>query len=109
MVDDKFFRVELHADPYKHIRSRCEMMSATPKQPFSKQQMPVCEASMTNAKTSQFDISSSHWKKIETFKMIPPDKSFLFCSKYDVIMSGASYQAELKQRNRRRLVPRDGH
>ncbi|GFS63590.1 hypothetical protein TNCV_1204531 [Trichonephila clavipes] len=28
---------------------------------FSKQQMPVCEASMANAKTSQFDISSSQW------------------------------------------------
>ncbi|GFS62824.1 hypothetical protein TNCV_3202341 [Trichonephila clavipes] len=28
---------------------------------FSKQQMPVCEVYMANAKTSQFDISSSQW------------------------------------------------
>ncbi|GFU43471.1 hypothetical protein TNCV_53681 [Trichonephila clavipes] len=28
---------------------------------FSKQQMPVSEASVTNAKTSQFDISPLHW------------------------------------------------
>ncbi|GFV48671.1 transposon Tf2-6 polyprotein [Trichonephila clavipes] len=33
----------------------------TKRSTFSKQQMPVCEASMANAKTSQFDISSSHW------------------------------------------------
>ncbi|GFT42968.1 hypothetical protein TNCV_1615351 [Trichonephila clavipes] len=46
--------------PSASVPREQSVVSSFQKSAFSKQQMPVCEG-MANAKTSQFDISSSHW------------------------------------------------